>query len=258
MNPLHDDVRAHRAWLLSLVDLPAGGTFVDVGCGTGEDVLAFAAGIGDGDARFVGMDAAPSSIAAAAAAARAAGDGRVSFCVHRIGGPLPLADGSVDVVYSHNLLECLAEPDAFAREAARVLRPDGLAVVAHWDFDSQVFDATDRDAARRLVHAFADWRQPWMDVADGWMGRRLWGVFAPTGLFDGTVQARVMTNTTFAAPWYGHARIQDFGRMARKGLASAADYEGVVRDLEAQDRDGRYFYGITGYAFVGRRRGPIA
>lgn len=41
--PLPDDVRAHRDWLLSLVDLPAGGTFVDLGCGRGEDVLARAA-----------------------------------------------------------------------------------------------------------------------------------------------------------------------------------------------------------------------
>ena len=258
MNPLPDDVRAHRAWLLSLVHVPAGGTFVDVGCGKGEDVLALAAGSDDGAARFLGMDAAPSSIATAADAAGAAGDPRVSFCVHRFPGPIPLADGSVDVVYSHNLLECLADPDAFAQEAARVLRPGGLAVVAHWDFDSQVFDATDRAAARRLVHAFADWRQPWMDVSDGWMGRRLWGVFAPTGLFDGTVHARVMANTTYAAPWYGHARVQDFGRMVRKGLASAEDYAGVVRDLEAQERDGRYFYGITGYAYVGRKRGPAA
>jgi hypothetical protein len=97
-----------------------------------------------------------------------------------------------------------------------------------------------------------------MDHSDGWMGRRLWGIFGGSGLFDGQVHARVMMNTTYAAPWYGHARVQDFARLVRKGLASAEDHASVVRDVERLSREGRYFYGITGYAFVGYRRGTTA
>ncbi|HST62227.1 MAG TPA: methyltransferase domain-containing protein [Longimicrobium sp.] len=249
---LHDDLRAHRDWLLSFVDLPPGGTFVDLGCGNGADLLALAARHPDPAARFIGLDAAESGVAAAME--RAAHDPRITVRHHRLdGGTVPLADGSVDAAYSHNLLECLADRDAFAREMGRILRPGGIVVMAHWDFDSQVIDGTDRAAIRRLVHAFADWQQPWMEHADGWMGRRLWGVFAPTGLFDGTVHARVLTNTHFAAPWYGHARVQDFGSLVRRGLASAEDVQRVVADLEALDQAGRYFYSITGYVYVGRR-----
>lgn len=253
MNTSHDDVRAHRDWLLSFIHLPPGGTAVDLGCGTGGDLLALAARTGDPAARFVGLDASEASVAKAAAAA--AGDARVGFRREHLGGVLPLADSSVDAVYSHNLLECLADRDGFAREAARILRPGGTAVIAHWDFDSQILDATDKDAVRRLVHAFADFKQGWMEHADGWMGRRLWGVFAATELFEGAVHARVMTNTTYAEPWYGHARIQDFAGLVRKGLASAKDHASVLRDVERLGREGRYFYSITGYAYVGRRRG---
>ena len=253
MNPPHDDVRAHRDWLLSFIHLPPGGTVVDLGCGTGGDLLALAARHADPAARFVGLDASESSVAAAAEAA--AGDARVEFRHAHLGGRIPLEDGSADAVYSHNLVECLADADAFAHEVARILRPGGVAVIAHWDFDSQVLDATDKDAVRRLVHAFADWKQGWMEHADGWMGRRLWGVLAPTGLFDGAVHARVMINTTYAEPWYGHARIQDFGRLVRKGLAAAEDYASVVRDVERLSEEDRYFYSITGYAYVGRRLG---
>lgn len=255
MDPvLHDDVRAHRDWLLSLIDLPAGGTVVDLGCGRGEDLLALAARHPDPAAHFLGIDASEPSIAAASAAAAAAGDPRIHFRAGHLAGTLPLEDASVDAVYSHNLLECLADPDAFAYEAARVLRPGGTAVIAHWDFDSQLFDGPDRALVRRLVHAFADWKQPWMEHADGWMGRRLHGTFARTGRFEGTVQARVMINTAYEAPGYGHARAQDIARMARKGLVSADDAKAFLRDLETLDAEGRYFYSITGFAYVGRRR----
>ncbi len=254
MSPPHDDVRAHCDWLLSFVALPAGGTVVDLGCGTGGDLLALAARHADPRAHFLGVDASGTSLATAAARA-AAGDPRVGFCLQRIAGRLPLADGGADAVYSHNLLECLGDPAAFAREVGRVLRPGGVAVVAHWDFDSQLIDADDKDAVRRLVHAFADAKQGWMEHADGWMGRRLWGVFAASGLFDDAVHARVMMNTTYAEPWYGHARIQDLGRLVRKGLARTEDFDSLVRDVEKRSREGRYFYGITGFAYVGRRRG---
>jgi SAM-dependent methyltransferase len=250
----HDDLREHRDWLLSFIDVPPGGTVVDLGCGNGGDLLALAARHPDPAARFIGIDASESAVAAAVE--RAADDPRVTFQHHRlVGRRVPLEDGAADAVYSHNLLECIGDRPAFAREVGRILRPGGVAVIAHWDFDSQIIDGSDRAAIRRLVHAFADWQQPWMEHADGWMGRRLWGVFAPTGLFDGAVHARVLTNTTYAAPWYGHARVQDFGSLVKRGLASEDDFRRVVAELEELDQAGRYFYGITGYAYAGRRRG---
>jgi SAM-dependent methyltransferase len=253
----HDDLRAHQDWLLSFIELPPGGTVVDLGCGNGTDLLALAARTADPDARFIGIDAAESAVHTAAE--RAAGDPRIQFVHHRLeDGRVPLADGGVDAVFSHNLLECVGDRTAFAAEVGRILRPGGVAVIAHWDFDSQVLDGSDRDAVRRLVHAFADWKQPWMEHSDGWMGRRLWGVFAPAGVFDGAVHARVLTNTTYAAPWYGHARVQDFASLAKRGLASPDDVRRVVAEQEALARAGRYFYSITGYAYVGRRVAPPA
>ena len=45
---------------------------------------------------------------------------------HDLAEVLPLADGSVDVVVSHNTLECLLDPAALLREIARVLRPGAV------------------------------------------------------------------------------------------------------------------------------------
>jgi SAM-dependent methyltransferase len=199
----------------------------------------------------VGVDLSAESVDAATTAAAA--DGRLSFRQARLDTRLPFDDAAFDLVYSHNLVECLPDPRAFALEVARILRPGGQVVVGHWDWDSQLFDATDKALVRRLVSAYADWQQAWMEHADGWMGRRLWGVFNATGRFAGDVHARVLTNTAFEAPWFGHENARAFRSLVKRGLATADDVDRFEREQGALHAAGRYFYAITGFAYVGRR-----
>jgi ubiquinone/menaquinone biosynthesis C-methylase UbiE len=251
MDESAEDLKAHREWLLSFVRPADDMAIVDLGCGTGEDLLAMAKRIPNRTARFIGVDASEQKLSAASE--RAGHEDRISFLQHRVGERLPFDDATFNVVYSSNLLECLDHPESFVAEAARVLRPGGMAVIAHWDWDSQLFDATDKARLRRLVQAFSDWQQPWMDHSDGWMGRRLNGIFGATRLFDGATHTRVLTNTIFAAPWYGHGRAQDFSALVKQELVSAEDYAGFLKDQAALHAQGRYFYSITGFAYVGVR-----
>ena len=250
MSTVPPDRAAHRAWLVALTDVPPGGTAVDLGCGRGEDLLLLA-DRHPAAARLIGVDASEASLAAAASAAAA--DPRLSFQHAALDGSLPFSDASVDLVYSHNLLECLPEHGRFAREIARVLRPGGQAVVAHWDWDSQVFDGSDKPLVRRLVSAYSDWQQAWMAHADGWMGRRLWGVFNPTARFMGAVHARVLTNTAFEPPWFGYQNAQALRSLVKRGLATREDCDRFLEEQAELHARGRYFYSITGYAYVGRR-----
>jgi len=55
----------------------------------------------------------------------AQGDHQLEFRQHALSAAIPLADATVDVAYSHNLIECLSDISLFVRELARVLRPDG-------------------------------------------------------------------------------------------------------------------------------------
>ena len=246
------DRAAHRDWLVSFATLPDGGAAADLGCGRGEDLLLLAAAHPHPEARLVGVDASEQSLATAAVAAR--GDPRLSFVRASLGGRLPFADASLDLVYSHNLLECLPDPRGFALEAARVLRPGGLVVVGHWDWDTQVFDGSDRALVRRLVAAYADWQQAWMEHADPWMGRRLWGVFNQTECFDGAVHTRMLTNTAYEAPWFGYENARAFRSLVKRGLAAAEDVARFEREQAELHAQGRYFYGITGFAYVGSRK----
>lgn len=201
--------------------------------------------------RLVGLDASVDAIAAASAALAA--DPRVSLACAALDGRLPLDDASVAVLYSHNLLECLPDPAGLAREAARVLRPGGRLVVGHWDWDTQLFDGTDKALVRRLVHAYADWQQAWMAHADGWMGRRLWGALRTGAAFEGAVHARVLTNTAYTPGCFGYENAQSFRALARRGLAEAEDVERFLAEQVALAAAGKYFYSVTGFAYVGQR-----
>lgn len=246
------DVEEHRAWLLSLVVVPPGGTVVDLGCGDGADLTALAARSEDEDARFVGVDASEQKIAAAR---ERTSDPRVDFRVERVSDDLPFEAGSVDVVLTQELMECIPAVDAFVRDLARVLNPEGSLVASHYDWDTQVFAGSERARTRRIVEAWADWEQSWMLQADPWMGRRLWGCLQGSGLFDGTVHVRAMTNTKFEEPWHGYRLAQGFRGLVKRGMVTADEYDGFLEDLRTAHEQGRYFWSVNRYVYVGRCTG---
>lgn len=102
----------HGALLTMLATLPAHGSLLEVGCGSGHFTRWFAAR----STAVVGLDPSPGMLAVA----------------HETGGPcqyvqgvaehLPFADASVEIVAFITTLEFLASPAAALQEAARVAR----------------------------------------------------------------------------------------------------------------------------------------
>jgi SAM-dependent methyltransferase len=245
------DVDLHRDWLLSLVDLPPGGAILDAGCGKGADLIALAARIPDPRARFVGVDASADTVATARGSST---DSRVEFVRAKVGPKLGFDDESFDVLLTQEMLECLPNLDDFVPELARVLRPGGQLVASHYDWDTQVFSGSDRDRTRRILRAWADLKQSWMDHSDPWMGRRLWGYLEGSGLFSGDVRVRVTTNTEFAEPWHGYRMAHWFRTLVERGGVSESDYRDFLADLNELAANGGYFWSVNRYVYVGRRK----
>jgi SAM-dependent methyltransferase len=111
-----------------------GARVLDLGCGVGEYVRAFAR---EG-AEALGLDVAPERLAearrrlAADPPARRDGGpepGAVVGLFAAAGEALPLPDGSLDAVVLNEVIEHVADDDATLREVARALRPGGACVI---------------------------------------------------------------------------------------------------------------------------------
>ena len=108
----------------------AGLTVVDIGCGSGGITVALARDFGA--ARVIGLDVErPVCERARQRAAEARLSKRVE--IRQVApGPMPLPDGSVDVVFSKDSIVHIADKEALARDVFRVLKPGGTFAASDW------------------------------------------------------------------------------------------------------------------------------
>jgi len=120
--------RPVAAAFLRWLDLPAGGTWLDFGCGTGAlsaAVLAHAS-----PRLFLGCDRSPQYVGLAQATIT---DPRSHFHVAEL-PDLPTTPGGFDAVVSGLVLNFLPDPPDALRRFQRLLRPTGTVAAYVWDY----------------------------------------------------------------------------------------------------------------------------
>ncbi|TDW78037.1 methyltransferase domain-containing protein [Kribbella pratensis] len=225
-------VRTLKAWALDQLAPTAGETAVDVGSGTGEDVVA----LHELGARAVGVE--PSPGLRAEAVRRAAG-ADVEY-VDGHAEALPFEDESVDVLRSERVLQHVDDPAAVVEEMARVLRPGGRIVLIDTDWGTAIIHPADPDVLQRMVGYFL------RESANPYSGRQLRGLLAEAGL-----EITGETAATWLEPQEG-ARQGFVGMMhltsLQAGVITAEEAEAFAQTLgEAADR-GAFHMSLTMYA----------
>jgi SAM-dependent methyltransferase len=129
-------------WQLGRVD--AGATVLDLGCGTGTDLLIAAQMTGAGG-RAIGVDMTSSMLDRARAGAEQIGLAHVELHASLIES-LPLEDASVDVVISNGVIDLVPDKEAVFDEIDRVLRPGGRLQIA----DVVIHEELSEDARDRI------------------------------------------------------------------------------------------------------------
>jgi phosphatidylethanolamine/phosphatidyl-N-methylethanolamine N-methyltransferase len=149
---------------IELLALCPGERVLIVGAGTGADLPFLPAGV-----EVVAGDITPAMVARVRR--RAAALGRAVTAEVMDGQALPLPDATFDAVLLHLIVAVIPDPDACLREAARVLRPGGRAVV----FDKFAPDDGPPSLLRRALNLLAN------PIATD-ITRRLGPLLAGTGL----------------------------------------------------------------------------
>ena len=106
-----------------LVEPPADGVVLDLGCGAGLDSLLIARRFPE-SVRVTGVDFSRPMLARARRAGSQSGITNVLFC-QAAAERLPLADGAVDAAIVNGIFNLNPARSAIFRELARCMRPDG-------------------------------------------------------------------------------------------------------------------------------------
>ena len=129
----------------AVADLRHGDTVLDLGSGSGTDVLLSARRVGPAGTAY-GLDMTDEMLDLARRNAADAGVANAEFLKGYI-EDVPLPDGSVDVVISNCVINLSGDKRKVLREAARVLRPGGRFAVSDVIADPDMDAATRRDMA---------------------------------------------------------------------------------------------------------------
>lgn len=227
----------------ALLDLKPGDAVCDIGCGTGDDVLALAAIVGP-SGRALGIDASQTMIDEArgrASAAGVAGEFQRMDVQH-----LDLPNESFDGVRLERLLQHVPDPSEALIEVVRIAKPGARIVIWEADLDLFVIDAPDYETSQSMTRFVRD------GFRQGGIGHELYRRLLDLGLSD--VQSTpLMRNLTDLAPVENAFDLRASTRRAiDAGLLSEQQATAWYDYLIDADRAGRFFGAVGGFLAFGR------
>ncbi len=232
---------AAKRSLLSQLALGQARAALDVGCGSGADLVAMAGSMPPG-AEIWGLDASETMIDEARR--RTAGlRPRVSL---RIGEAtsLPFPDETFDACVADTVLQHIPDPAQALREMARVTRPGGRIAALEFDLGTTFLDHPDSEITQLILDTFTD------ATIQGRIGRQLPRLFGLAGLTDVTITPTViLSNAHFwRAIYQNHvAQLRD------QELLSSQEADQWWTALDRQAQAGRFLGGAVAFLAAATR-----
>lgn len=227
-----------------LLEVRPGGRYLDVGCGTGEDVCTLGRLVG-ATGLAVGVDIDPAMVAESEQRT-ASLHLPVEFRVGDVYA-LPFADGAFHGARADRTFLHLADPARALAEMARAVCTGARVVVQDRDIGTRTIDTPDRELTRRIVNFWCD------SFLGGWTGRQLPRLLGQAGLVDTTIESVTVIDQDYAAfnRQYDLKRVVQ--RAAEAGVVSAEQGAAWLAEIERQAQRGHFFSSVTSFIVSGRK-----
>jgi ubiquinone/menaquinone biosynthesis C-methylase UbiE len=237
-------IQLYKQQSYRLLRLPVNASVLDVGCGTGDDVLALAKLVGSGG-RVVGIDNSAAMIAEAHGKQADTGV-MAEFAVGSV-YQLDFPDNTFDGVRADRVFQHLADREAALAELIRVTKPGGRILLFDPDWETLVVDAPNPPVTRKILNACAD------RIANPWAGRQQARLLHAAGLGELVINSITLVLNDwdllnrFSSLDETVEALQNKGDLSRE---EAADWLASVRSANV---GGYFFSALTGFTAVGTK-----
>ena len=160
----------------------------------------------------------------------------VRLKVMNCGKKLKFPDNTFDFVFTKDMFECISDKESLISEIHRILKPGGTVVSVNCDWDSVTYNGENKELISKAVNAYAVTKQPWMDDLDSWIGRRMYGFFNKSNLFESIVNVYNVVETEYKEGTFGYALSKDIAWLYKEntGALSEKEYEIFIENLKRE------------------------
>ena len=162
-------------------------------------------------------------------------------------------DNTFDFVFSKDMFECVSDKDFLVSEIYRILKPGGAVICVNCDWESVTYNGENKALITKAIHAYAVTKQPWMDDLDSWIGRRMYGFFNKSGLFESSVSVYNIVETEYTKGTFGYDLSTDIAWLYKEntGALSEKEYAEFIGNLNSAYKDSSYIFTKPYYIYRG-------
>ncbi len=169
---------------------------------------------------------------------------------------LEFEDNTFDFIFSSDMFECVSDKDLLVSEIHRILKPGGVVICVNCDWESVAYNGENKDMISKAIHAYAVTKQPWMDDIDSWIGRRMYGFFNKSKLFESTVSVHNVVETEYKEGTFGYDLSLDIAWLYKEntGALIKEEYDVFTDNLKSAQQDGSYIFSKPYYIYKGVKK----
>ncbi len=232
------------------IDLPDNAVVADLGCKDATFLLAFQEAFPNKIKSAIGVDITDKWFKDVKYT------NPIKLKLMNCGKKLKFNDNTFDFIFTKDMFECVPDKDFLVSEIYRILKPGGVVISVNCDWDSVAYNGENKELISKAIHAYAVTKQPWMNDLDSWIGRRMYGFFNKSKLFDSSVSIHNIVETEYKEGTFGYDLSMDIAWLHKEGTGALSEneYDNFVSNLRTAYESGDYTFSKPYYIYRGAKK----